>query len=64
MTNKGLFEAYFKALAMQEDNESKIANVEKQIENYRSAILSLEQEKKQVKIALNFINQALHFYLL
>lgn len=61
LTNKGLFEAYFKALAMQEDNESKIANVEKQIENYRSAILSLEQEKKQVKIALNFINQALHF---
>lgn len=61
LTNKGLFEAYFKALAMQKDNESKIANVEKQIENYRSAILSLEQEKKQVKIALNFINQALHF---
>lgn len=61
LTNKGLFEAYFKALAMQEDNESKIANVEKQIENYRSAILSLEQEKKQVRIALNFINQALHF---
>lgn len=42
LTNKGLFEAYFKALAMQEDNESKIENVEKQIENYRSAILSLE----------------------
>lgn len=61
LTNKGLFEAYFKALAMQRDNESKISNVEKQIENYRSAILSLEQEKKQVRIALNFINQALHF---
>ena len=61
LTNKGLFEAYFKALAMQRDNESKISNVEKQIEHYRSAILSLEQEKKQVRIALNFINQALHF---
>lgn len=61
LTNKGLFEAYFKALAMQRDNESKISNVEKQIEHYRSAILGLEQEKKQVKIALNFINQALHF---
>ena len=61
LTNKGLFEAYFKALAMQRDNESKISNVEKQIEHYRSTILSLEQEKKQVKIALNFINQALHF---
>lgn len=53
LTNKGLFEAYFKALAMQRDNESKISNVEKQIEHYRSAILGLEQEKKQVKIALN-----------
>lgn len=61
LTNKGLFEAYFKALAMQRDNESKISNVEKQIEHYRSAILGLEQEKKQVKIALNFINQALRF---
>ena len=61
LTNKGLFEAYFKALAMQRDNESKISNVEKQIEHYRSTILSLEQEKKQVKIALNFINQALRF---
>lgn len=61
LTNKGLFEAYFKALAMQRDNESKISNVEKQIEHYRSAILGLEQEKKQVRIALNFINQALHF---
>lgn len=61
LTNKGLFEAYFKALAMQRDNESKISNVEKQIEYYRSAILGLEQEKKQVKIALNFINQALHY---
>lgn len=61
LTNKGLVEAYFKALAMQRDNESKISNVEKQIEHYRSAILGLEQEKKQVKIALNFINQALHF---
>lgn len=61
LTNKGLFEAYFKALAMQRDNESKISNVEKQIEYYRSAILGLEQEKKQVRIALNFINQALHF---
>lgn len=61
LTNKGLFEAYFKALAMQRNNESKISNVEKQIEHYRSAILGLEQEKKQVRIALNFINQALHF---
>lgn len=61
LTNKGLFEAYFKALAVQRDNESKISKVEKQIEHYRSAILGLEQEKKQVKIALNFINQALHF---
>ena len=61
LTNKGLFEAYFKALAMQRDNESKITKVEKQIEHYRSAILGLEQEKKQVRIALNFINQALHF---
>lgn len=61
LTNKGLFEAYFKALAMQRDNESKISNVEKQIGLYRNAILGLEQEKKQVKIALNFINQALHF---
>lgn len=60
-TNKGLFEAYFKALAVQRDNESKITKVEKQIEHYRSAILGLEQEKKQVRIALNFINQALHF---
>lgn len=61
LTNKGLFEAYFKALAVQRDNESKITKVEKQIEHYRSAILGLEQEKKQVRIALNFINQALHF---
>lgn len=61
LTNKGLFEAYFKALAVQRDNESKISKVEKQIEHYRSAILGLEQEKKQVRIALNFINQALHF---
>ena len=61
LTNKGLFEAYFKALAIQRDNESKISAVEKQIEHYRSAILGLEQEKKQVRIALNFINQALHF---
>lgn len=61
LTNKGLFEAYFKALAMQRDNESKITKVEKQIEHYRSTILGLEQEKKQVRIALNFINQALHF---
>ena len=61
LTNKGLFEAYFKALAMQRNNESKIWNVEKQIEHYRSAILGLEQEKKQVRIALNFVNQALHF---
>lgn len=61
LTNKGLFEAYFKALAMQRDNESKISKVEKQIDHYRSAILGLEQEKKQVRIALNFINQALHF---
>lgn len=61
LTNKGLFEAYFKALAMQRNNESKISNVEKQIEHYRSVILGLEQEKKQVRIALNFINQALHF---
>ena len=61
LTNKGLFEAYFKALAVQRDNESKISKVEKQIEHCRSAILGLEQEKKQVRIALNFINQALHF---
>ena len=61
LTNKGLFEVYFKALAMQRDNESKISKVEKQIDHYRSAILGLEQEKKQVRIALNFINQALHF---
>lgn len=61
LNNKGLFEAYFKALAMQRDNESKISKVEKQLEHYRSTILSLEQEKKQVRIALKFINQALHF---
>lgn len=61
LTNKGLFEAYFKALAMQRENDSKISNAEKQLEHYRSTILGLEQEKKQVKIALNFINQALHF---
>lgn len=61
LNNKGLFEAYFKALAMQRDNELKISNVKKQIEHNRSVILDLEQEKKQVKIALNFINQALRF---
>lgn len=61
LTNKGLFEAYFKAQAMQRDNESRISNVENQLEHYNSTILDLEQEKKQVKIALNFINQALHF---
>lgn len=61
LTNKGLFEAYFKAQAMQRENESRISNVENQLEHYNSAILGLEQEKKQVRIALNFINQALHF---
>lgn len=59
LNNKGLFEAYFKAQAMQRDNDSKISNVEKQLEHYRSTILSLEQEKKQVRIALNFINQVM-----
>lgn len=61
LNNKVLFEAYFKSLAMQSDNESKISNVEKQLKHCNSTILDLEQEKKQVKIALNFINQALRF---
>lgn len=61
LQNRTLLESYFKAYVALENNEKQIHQLSANIDKIKHDIFSLEQEKKQVKIALDFINQALRY---
>lgn len=64
LQNRTLLESYFKANVALENNEKQIHQLSVNIDKIKHDIFSLEQEKKQVKIALDFYQSGLALYIL